>query len=706
MDNEKADDERTKDTDDRVQEQGNAPPPDVNEPADTPIQNISPPDQQPTNQYFVSYSRTEYYFTREFVEKLKKNGLNVWFDQQQLLPGLEWKSEIDSGLENCAGLILVVSLASLRSPNVAYEWQSAIRQNKPIYLVLSEAVDIGKIELKSDDIDVTQYSMVDLVRYAHKIIDLRRSFEKRTSLLVKHILEDKEIQGRSTIPKPGYFGLQWNAPINVLVVGLIFALVAFSHIYLGALSIGPYSSRPGALSGMTGIFSFALAFVILRQLKKFLARQEFSVLQMRFLLLLSFVASLIIVFSLDVLDWSLLTAGALFILLGFFAFHELTFLKGSLLRWLKRYPVENTILDQPDVEKRVGGILLPNIIPGLTLVGFVINAVFWVWYRITEPPLRLTKTDQKKVPPTYDMLCVQADSILAAKVEKALKRYRMKRAANTASDMTIVIITNRSSEAFLEEVLATKNRLVIVLATSIVSNSTFEALQKLQWFDYRNHKDVELYDLARTLFSQDYSYLRGLPPSVGTIILPNAVNRFVTFMHLMGGLFIVAGGNMIVGVLKFLLTSNLTLPVLLLMILLGGLTVWSGWRIILETVNILNRRVSRNRQGARLSVILLPALAAAVVLASGPSIVISQVTQDFSSLVVILLLFAIAITFLVVVLNIVVVPITWFPAQTLAKSDPSGILFSLGDVRKKWGFLMYVWAIFGILLGITTLSSA
>ncbi len=689
MDNEKAGDEQAQDADNRDHEGAAAPSADRNAPADVPQQDAQPQDQPPTHQYFVSYSRTEYYFTRELVDRLRKNGLDIWFDQQQLLPGIEWKSEIDSGLENCVGLILVVSRASLRSANVAYEWQSAMWQDKPIYLVLSEAVDIGKIELKSDDIDVTQYSLEDLVRYARKIIDLRRWFDRRTSLLAKHILEGKAIHGIPTIPKPGFFGLQLSAPMTVWSVALLFMLAGFLNIVAGILLTVQFFLAPDLGAVVAGLICIFFGYILLKRGRSFLARDEFSIAQMRLLTLLSFLSPAIVLIP-----------------LGIYVLFQLTFLRNSILRWLKRYAVENTILEQSEVKKRMGGILLPNIVPGLAFVGLLISAVVWVWYRLTEPPLRLRDEDQKKVPPTYDVLCAEVDSRLANKIEKALKLYKMKRVDKAASDMTIAIITNHSNEAFLQRVLATQNRLVVILATSIVSNEYIEELQKLQWFDYRTHKDAELYDLARTIFSQDYSYLRGLPPSVGTIILPRGVKGIVTLVHLAGSLHIVVGGGVIGGVVKLLLTQNLTLPMSVLMILLGGLSIWSGWRIIIETGNILNRRLSRNRQVARLSVSFLPALGAALVLIMGESMAVSNAAPDFFTLVTALPLSALFFMLLIFMLAVAGNPNIWFPTQTLAKDDQSGILFNAEDTHRKWRPFLYSSAVCGILLGVAALVGA
>lgn len=83
---------------------------------------------------FVSYSRKEFYFTKSIVLHLQKNKIDAWFDVQQLEPGIGWKTDIQDGLDQCKGLVLVASQSSLASPYVKVEVQAAQQANKPIYV--------------------------------------------------------------------------------------------------------------------------------------------------------------------------------------------------------------------------------------------------------------------------------------------------------------------------------------------------------------------------------------------------------------------------------------------------------------------------------------------------------------------------------------------------------------------------------------------
>ncbi len=106
---------------------------------------------------FVSYSRREFYFTESLVLHLQRQGINAWFDVQQLEPGIGWKTDIQDGLQNCKALVLVASQSSLASPYVKVEYEAALKVNKPVYVVLFEPLTLPpELSQPSSLIDFTQ----------------------------------------------------------------------------------------------------------------------------------------------------------------------------------------------------------------------------------------------------------------------------------------------------------------------------------------------------------------------------------------------------------------------------------------------------------------------------------------------------------------------------------------------------------------------
>lgn len=56
---------------------------------------------------FLSYSRSDSAVAKDIYRKLKQRGFQVWFDEESLLPGQVWESEIEESIFS-AGLVLVL----------------------------------------------------------------------------------------------------------------------------------------------------------------------------------------------------------------------------------------------------------------------------------------------------------------------------------------------------------------------------------------------------------------------------------------------------------------------------------------------------------------------------------------------------------------------------------------------------------------------
>src|SRR5262245_60521378 len=91
--------------------------------------------------YFISYSRRDFYMAESLSQFLQKQGISYWIDNEQLEVGVDWKLDIESGIQNAGGLILITSRASLASAYVALEWAKAIEHKKPVILFIVEEVE-------------------------------------------------------------------------------------------------------------------------------------------------------------------------------------------------------------------------------------------------------------------------------------------------------------------------------------------------------------------------------------------------------------------------------------------------------------------------------------------------------------------------------------------------------------------------------------
>jgi hypothetical protein len=150
------------------------------------------------NHFFISYSRKQLYFAEALSLALQKEGLKVWMDLQRLEPGSDWQDQIDDGLRNCAGLILVASKQSFASPFVESEWRAVMDSGKPVYIAYYEEVDLPPA--------------LD----SAALVDLRGSFKKGVGVLAAALKNMSSV--REKVPPPNRLGLPQKMPLMIMLV--------------------------------------------------------------------------------------------------------------------------------------------------------------------------------------------------------------------------------------------------------------------------------------------------------------------------------------------------------------------------------------------------------------------------------------------------------------------------------------------------------
>lgn len=91
---------------------------------------------------FISYSRQEVPFVDILLEELENRSIQTWLDYRSLVPGKAWFEQIIAGIDSADVVLLVVSRASITSPNVEVEYKRALEKNKRILLIIFEAVPL------------------------------------------------------------------------------------------------------------------------------------------------------------------------------------------------------------------------------------------------------------------------------------------------------------------------------------------------------------------------------------------------------------------------------------------------------------------------------------------------------------------------------------------------------------------------------------
>jgi hypothetical protein len=154
---------------------------------------------------FISYSRQEVPFVDILLEKLEERGIQTWLDYRSLVPGKPWLEQILAGIDGADVLLLVVSNASITSPNVQLEYKRALEKNKRILLIIFEAA-VLPTELQ-----------------ACEWIDFRSSFRKGVNGLLYGL--NQPLQHKKAIPQRGF-----KTSFTVWFTFLIAVLVNFISI--------------------------------------------------------------------------------------------------------------------------------------------------------------------------------------------------------------------------------------------------------------------------------------------------------------------------------------------------------------------------------------------------------------------------------------------------------------------------------------------
>jgi hypothetical protein len=86
--------------------------------------------------YFLSYARADDKSALRFADDLLAAGVSVWVDQYDIRPSQHWDRAIEAAIRACDGLIVILSPASVASPNVADEVSVAINDGKAVIPIM------------------------------------------------------------------------------------------------------------------------------------------------------------------------------------------------------------------------------------------------------------------------------------------------------------------------------------------------------------------------------------------------------------------------------------------------------------------------------------------------------------------------------------------------------------------------------------------
>jgi hypothetical protein len=102
-------------------------------------------DSVPPHRVFLSYAHEDLPWVAEFRQSLKAEGIEDWFEADELAPGDEWQQEMSAAFRNSRTLVLILSPHSLDSAWLHFELGAAIGDHKRIIPVLTEDIEPAEL---------------------------------------------------------------------------------------------------------------------------------------------------------------------------------------------------------------------------------------------------------------------------------------------------------------------------------------------------------------------------------------------------------------------------------------------------------------------------------------------------------------------------------------------------------------------------------
>ena len=106
--------------------------------------------------YFFSYSRNDSEFVIRLANDLKQQGLDVWLDQLDILPGSRWDAAVETALNESQGMLVVLSDSSVKSNNVLDEVSYAINKGKKVIPLLFDECEVPFRIARFQHVDFTK----------------------------------------------------------------------------------------------------------------------------------------------------------------------------------------------------------------------------------------------------------------------------------------------------------------------------------------------------------------------------------------------------------------------------------------------------------------------------------------------------------------------------------------------------------------------
>ena len=107
---------------------------------------------------FVSYSRRDTDFTRKLTDGLIEQNMELWIDWKNIPPTVDWKLQIQKGVEEADMVLFLISPDSVKSGECAEELTHAVKNGKRILPLLVRTIDSETLPVSLKHINWIDFS--------------------------------------------------------------------------------------------------------------------------------------------------------------------------------------------------------------------------------------------------------------------------------------------------------------------------------------------------------------------------------------------------------------------------------------------------------------------------------------------------------------------------------------------------------------------
>jgi hypothetical protein len=102
-------------------------------------------------QVFISYAESDEPVAKKVAAGLEKEGLKVWYDRREILPGQNWAESISKALKESRAMVVLLTPAALRSSSVRREIEYALGdqtfKNRLVPVIVGSPGNLPKREI-------------------------------------------------------------------------------------------------------------------------------------------------------------------------------------------------------------------------------------------------------------------------------------------------------------------------------------------------------------------------------------------------------------------------------------------------------------------------------------------------------------------------------------------------------------------------------